>query len=252
MMQTFYNTPFSTIRADNAVISGSHCTITGDGNIISGSFSTVAGNRNVISGSHSSVRGNGNVVSGSFCSAIGENNVVSGSHSTPHQLNEDNCKFDVNSVGTNHMKGISNIKISNTMLFDDRGMHNIGPVNDEINNPMTMIIDNNGVQFLGHQWSSSSSSSTSSVAPSSLPVSEIKDPETTIFTMKSAKDETTDKEDQQCIICVTNRRNAIAYPCGHVYCCASCARMVIAKAESKYATCAQCRENIKEFRSFFM
>jgi hypothetical protein len=250
MMQTNYNIPFSTIRVDNDVISGSHCTIAGDGNIISGSFSTVTGNRNVISGAHSSVRGNGNVVSGSFCSAIGENNIVSGSYSSSHQPNEDNCKFDVTSVGTNCLKGISNVNISNTMLFDDRGMHNIGPVNDEINNPMTMIIDNNGVQFWGHRWSSSSSAS--SIAPSSLPVSEIKDPEITIFKMKSEKDETTDKEDQQCIICVTNRRNAIAYPCGHVYCCASCARMVIAKAESKYASCAQCRENIKEFRSFFM
>lgn len=56
--------------------------------------------------------------------------------------------------------------------------------------------------------------------------------------------ESTDKPEEQCVVCLENKKSYLFAPCGHICCCANC--------HSDLTSCPVCRANISSrIRAFF-
>jgi hypothetical protein len=109
-------------------------------------------------------------------------------------------------------------------------------INQIVNTVVDQIIDTNTLTNIDTNISTNIDTNTSTNIDTNNEIEKIDTIDTSV--------EPTDKPEEQCVVCLENKKSYLFAPCGHVCCCALC--------HSDLTSCPVCRANISSrIRAFF-
>jgi hypothetical protein len=233
----------------------------GNGNTIGGSCQFVYGMSNQINGDVYLLQGNGNRVRGNCHQVIGLSNTVSGiitemptndsddddepsSPDTPDSPETpdtpDSSDDDKHNNGRSIFSSLLNSFRSNTNVFHNKQIGN-GIVNNTVIRGPRGQTGNPGIQSFNMSIRPPAEAPhfpiQSDIIASAPALDSIQPPK--VILQEPFEETKANNENEECTICMTNKRSALLVPCGHCNFCYSCIRQLVTEAGT--LECMQCR-----------